>query len=132
MAEAVAFDDVEALLVPYLRARLEARDLPTSVSTRIPDQRPDRLVKVTRTGGARRNLVTDAPIVMFECWDVDEPAAADLGRIVRAEVQALDDDVIPGLSFRAEVGGLAAWPDPDTRTPRYVHSQELRVRGHAI
>lgn len=132
MSEAVGFPDVEAALVPYLTGRLTARQLPARVATKIPGQRPTRLVKVTRTGGVRRNLVTDAPTVMFECWDVDDVAAAELGRVVRAEVQALADDAITGVAYRSEVGGLANWPDPDSENARYVFTVELLVRGSTL
>lgn len=132
MVQAAAFPDVEALVVPYLSGRLTARDRAARVATKVPNPRPVRLVKVTRTGGPRRNLVTDAPTVMFECWDVDDVAAADLARIARAEVMALADDAVPGVAFRSEVGGLANWPDPDSENARYVFTVELLVRGSVL
>lgn len=132
MVQAAAFPDVEALLVPYLTGRLTARGRAARVATKIPNPRPARLVKVTRTGGVRRNVVTDAPTVMVECWDVDDVAAADLARIVRAEVHALADDAVPGVAYRSDVGGLANWPDHDSENSRYTFTVELLVRGSVI
>lgn len=137
VVEAIAFPDVEALNVSFLSDRLGES---VWVSTNVPTVRPPLAVKVTRVGGVRRNLVTDAPMVMFECWAnsgdliADEIAASDLARRARAHVGSLDDTAGSrvGLAHRREVGGPAFNPDPDSDAPRYSFTVEQSARGTAI
>lgn len=133
-AEVVEFGDIEASLVSYLKLFLSARGITARVSTRRRTG-DDTLVRVTRTGGVRANLVTDRPIVTFECWDPDEVKASLLAQVTRAAVQALaGDQLVSGLyvSWQSEVGGPAYFPHPETDTPRYQHTQELAVVGQTV
>lgn len=122
----VAFPDVEAFLVRVLR---DVLDVP--VSTRVPADRPPAFVRLVRVGGTRRDVVTDLPMVTFECWALSETRAADLGREVRARVHALAQTEDAGDYVRAvsEVGGLQAFPDPTSKTPRYVFTVQIQTRG---
>lgn len=129
MTEAVAFPDAEALLVSAL-----ASPLGVPVSTDVPNPRPAEFVRVTRVGGARRDLVTDLPLVVVECWATDETAAADLVRRARAYVFALAQSSVGGEWVRAvtEVGGVQFFPDPESATPRYQFTAQLQTRGVAL
>lgn len=127
--EAVAFPDVEAAAVAFLRSELAARSDAVHVSTRVPNPRPARLVRVSRTGGGRRNLVQDDAQVTAECWGVDSVKASELCRLVRALLGSMDTGAV---WFAGEVGGPVDHPDDLTDSPRYQTTVTLRSRGVAI
>lgn len=130
--EVMVFDDVEAMLVDWLTTRLTGYSAgPVVVATKVPNPRPDRFVKVTRTGGHQRDLITDLVQVTVECWAATDPDAADLARLVRAYVWMLAGTEAAGTWVRivTEVGGPVAFPDPETNNPRYQFTAELNIRG---
>jgi len=131
MVEVIAFPSAEAVAVSYVSARLAARAITATVATKIPAIRPAQLVKVRRIGGTSVNFVTDAPMVVFDCWAPTEIAAEDLARTVRAEVMAM-----PGQSdsctYVVEVGGPVNQPDPDSNSPRYVFTVIVHLHGQVI
>jgi hypothetical protein len=131
MAEVIAFPSAEAVAVGYVKARLTARAITATVATKVPAVRPAQLVKVRRIGGTTANIVTDAPMLVFDCWAPTEIAAEDLARVVRAEVMAM-----PGQSdvctHVVEVGGPVNQPDPDSNSPRYVFTVIIHLRGQVI
>ncbi|WP_159844916.1 hypothetical protein [Nocardia sp. CY41] len=130
MTELFAFPDIEAELVGWLTALLAEMDDSAVVGTKVPNPLPQRLVRLVRAGGAQRNLVTDAPRVVFECWDGDEVAAAQLARTVRALLWAAAPGRIGAIWCNKIVdAGLVPSPDPDTGTPRYLITAELHVSG---
>lgn len=47
-------------------------------ATRVPDPRPDIFGRLTRIGGVQQNLVIEAPLLLVECWALDEVTAFDL------------------------------------------------------
>jgi hypothetical protein len=126
---AVEFDDVEVALVAYVKARLTARGDTAKVATKRTTNSPARLVRIMRAGGFFENRVSDVALVIFECWDADDDGAASLARIVRAEVQALDQGY---LKWRAEVSGPAYFPHPDTNLSRYQLTQSVAVVGRTV
>lgn len=130
MSEAVIFPDVEALLVAYLTPLLGG----VEVGTQIPNPRPDTFVRVTRVGGARRDRITDQPLVVVQAWATDEAAAQNLGARAQAHVFALEQTSVGDSYVRAvrEVGGFQAVPDPLSGTPRYQFTAQLDTRGVAL
>jgi hypothetical protein len=131
MVEVIAFPSAEAVAVGYVQDRLTARGIVATVATKVPAVRPELMVKPRRIGGPRANLVTDAPMMVFDCWAPTEIAAEDLARVVRAEVLAMpgQSDV---CSHVDEVGGPVNQPDPDSNSPRYVFTVILHLRGAVI
>jgi hypothetical protein len=127
MTEVVVFPDVEAVLVEALPALL---DVP--VSTRVPNPRPDAFVRVTRVGGSRRDRITDRALVVVEAWASTTGDAFDLGALARGQIEALTEAQHGPLRGYEEVGGLQAFPDPDTETPRYQLTALLDLRGAAL
>lgn len=129
MTELVAAPDVEAALVAHIRSVLSTRNVSAHVGKTVPNPRPTRLVRVTRKGGPRRNLVTDSPLVVVEAWDVDTVASFDLGSLVEAIVLSSSGSFIGTKSVWvndvASVGGLSFFPDPDTSLPRYQFTVQL-------
>lgn len=136
MSELVAAPDIEAALVAHIRSALTARGAPAHVGTTIPNPRPNRLVRVTRMGGPRRNLVTDAPVVVFEAWEASTVAAYALGSLVESIVLAANGSSIGTKSVWvddvASVGGLSFFPDPDTSSPRYQFTLQLFTNCEAL
>ena len=128
--EPVAFPDVEALLVGWIPTAIPG----VPAFTRIPHPRPERFVRVFRTGGPRTGLVIDQAQVTLECWDTNSVAAAQMARTLRAHVGALTGARIDGQQiYRVEeFAGPANLPDPTTGQARYTWTVLLRLRGHAI
>ena len=129
MTELVAAPDIEAALVAHVRAALAARGVSAHVGTTVPNPRPTQLVRMTRQGGPRRNIVTDSPLVVVEAWDANTVAAFDLGSLVEAIVLATGGSFIGTKSVwvndTSSVSGLSFFPDPDTTFPRYQFTVQL-------
>lgn len=125
----IVFPDAEGLLVDHLR---DALSVP--VSTKVPNPRPDTFVRLSRVGGLRRDFFTDSPMVVFEAWGATEVIAHDLGSEARSRVYALAGELLGETQVYAvrEVGGLQAYPDPATESPRYQFTASLDLRGTEI
>ena len=120
--------DVEGALIVLLRPVLGVH-----VSTRIPNPRPDRHVKVTRAGGNRANLVQERPLLIIECWGPDSVAAFDLAADAWATLNAADGTVVAGVALDFPTNSLASpinQPDPDTTNPRYQFTAQPFARLH--
>ena len=132
MAEVLATPDVEALVVSYLSTVLG--DAANRVSTKVNNPRPDKSVRVSRTGGPRLNVVTDAPQILVECWADNETDACDLARYAHAYMWALPQTDVGGVWVRgvSELGGVQNFPDPDSDSPRYQFVMVLDVRPQEV
>lgn len=126
--EQVVFPDATDLLVTYLDGELTEH-----VGSRIPNPRPTTFVRVLRTGGPKRNLVTDQPQMTFESWGDDDAEAADLAQQVRSLVNALPGQIVDGVPvYRVdELSGPANLPDPLSSQSRYTQSFAIALRGTA-
>ena len=126
MAEVVVARDVEAMVVSGLNAALTARSDTARVSTRIPNPRPSRLVRVRRRGGPLSSVVVDVPLLLIECWDEDEVDAGDLARLVNGLIVALPGSV-DAIASAEILSGPSNDPDPDSTSPRYTSTAQLWV-----
>lgn len=128
--EVIAFPDAEAVLVTYLKTKIAG----VSISTKIPDPRPTKLIKVTRVGGSKLRLNADSPMLAFECWGSTSVEASALCRQARAYVDAMAGETVNGVwVFKVrEVGGPVYFPDPDTALPRYQFSVAIDMKGVAL
>lgn len=126
MTEIVVFPDVEGILVRALPSLLGV-----PVSTRVPPKRPASFVRVRRVGGTKPNRVTDAALVVVECWAATEPEAERLAARANAYVFALAQTEHDGDYVRRvrEVAGPQAFPDPITESPRYQFTVQIDTRG---
>lgn len=120
---ALAPPDVEKAFVAYLNAALTP-----SVSTRVPNPRPASFVRVQVIGGDTIGPALDAPRLLVECWGSDQGAAWTLARQAWALVSAaraawVGDVWVSGLTVSRPVN----FPDPDTSSPRYQFTADLRV-----
>lgn len=134
MAEVILFPDVEGLLADYLRAELGSRPGYTdmSVSTKIPNPRPERFVRVMRTGGSTPSLVVDDATILVEAWANKESDAVALAQLCRGLMRVLD--VVSGVQFyRVDTFSAPAnLPDPNSGQVRYTATYAVRVRGAGV
>jgi hypothetical protein len=133
--EVVVFPDAVAALIPFLSARLTARSLPATVASRVPTTRPPRLVRVTQVGGTQTSIASINPLVLVECWDVTEPAAAYLAAVCAQEISAATRSPSP-IAAGVWIGGgddacslPVNFPDPLTSSPRYQFTASLFLTG---
>jgi hypothetical protein len=126
VTEAVVFPVIESLVIAHLKALIAE-----PVAAEVPDPRPASFVKVERVGGPRRDRVTDAPMVVVQCWAPSKAEAAALGQRVAALVLSLEQTSTPHGYVRAvrEVAGLQSFPDPVSGTPCYQFTAQLQTKG---
>lgn len=131
MNEPILFPDAVALAVTFLAGLLGehvGQDVP-------PDHTiDDTCVTVLRTGGPRRNLVTDDAQLTIETWAPTSTEAHDLAQLTRAHMLSLAGEVIDGVAvYRVgELAGPQNLPDPESDQPRYTFSVSVAVRGAVL
>lgn len=126
--EVLVSGDVEAAAIGYLRAELTARGYSPHVSTEVPSTMPAQMVRVSLTGGTRRDMVTDRPQLTVEVWAASSVTASSMVRLAHGLMHAVVQTEQAGVWVRAveDVGGVQFFPDPDTNNPRY----QFTVRWH--
>lgn len=133
MTEAlILFADAEQLLCDYLRPLLA----PQPVGTRVPDPRPDRYIRLLRTGGVPPTIVTDGAQITVECWDRTEAGAVTTAAMARAILTAMPRRgiILAGHPVQGveELSGPANLPDPlAPGQARYTFSLLVHLRGAA-
>jgi hypothetical protein len=129
--EVIAFPDAEALAIVWLTGKLGTG---VKISTKVPATRPDKFVKVTRTGGVQRDIAADDAQLTFECWALSEIDASAICELVRANLKAAAGERVGTAYVRkvTEVGGPANFPDPESTMPRYQYTASVACRGTAI
>lgn len=84
------------------------------------------------TGGSRRNMVTDAVLVMVRCYAADREEASDMCReaygMLMAEQYRPDGVVRKSTS----VGHPVFYPDRESKTPRYQASVQWQIRPEIL
>ena len=136
--------DVEAHTVSWLRGALPAG---VTVATAVPRTRtgelafPERMVRVSRTGGVMLSPAHDRATILVECWAASGPKAWALAGAARAAMLALDNTLTEvayvgeprpvgaWLSHRSEGSGPVNLEDPQTTMPRYQMLHEVLVRA---
>lgn len=127
----VAFPDIEAALVAWLPSALLPYGINQPVSTRIPNPRPDRFVRIHRTGGPQTSVVTDGAQVTVECWDISDVQAAATSRVLRAVLTSARNIATPTGALIYDVNefsGPGLLPDPSGQ-PRYTWTVQIVTRG---
>lgn len=133
MAEIIVSPDV----IDGIRAYLAALNPDADVSAgSLPDKLPARSINVTRTGGYRRDLVTDIAQISIDCRDASGETAAD------ALAALVDGQLYAGVAG-GRIGSLIVYtlttlagpyenPDPSHPSiPRSSANYQLAVRMHA-
>lgn len=91
-------------------------------ATRIPQEHHDGMIRVSRVGGQRLNVVQDRAEMLAEVWHSDAYAASELAHQVAARVEAARDGTM--LTHGVQVRGVATtgpleFPDPNSALKRY-------------
>lgn len=124
MVEILRSADGVAVAVAYLKGQFTARGETASVSSKVPNPRPAKFVKVRVMGGFRPDQSRYAPMLTFECWGPDDVTASDLGRLTEALIEAMPD-LHDGCTHVVQVGGLINQPDPESGSPRFVFTKQI-------
>lgn len=116
--------DVEKAWVDWLRAAGIA------AATRVPEQHVDAMVRVSRSGGGRKNIVMDEPLMLFEVWHHDAYQASRIAAQVAERVEVPDGTMIAaGVKVtRVETTGPVEFPDPNSELKRYQFTATMLVR----
>lgn len=116
--------DIEGAFVTYLNAQLTP-----PVSTRVPNPRPASHVRVQVVGGDVPNVTLEAPRLLVECWAATSTGAALLARQAWARISETPGTTV-GDAFVSRVRSSRPvnFPDPDTTSPRYQFTVDLRVK----
>lgn len=136
MNELIVFPDVLHIARTGLLARLgEVGYAGVQVVETVPPEqtRPDRFVRLMRTGGARDDLVVDRAMLTIEAWARWPVESMALAQAARAVLNAMPGTVVAGVPVYnvVEFSGPAASPDPVSGTPRHTWTVEIAVRGTA-
>lgn len=110
----------------------------TLTVTKVPTTRPKRFIRTVRTGGFRRDTITDVARITFECWATSSTAAERDAQTVRDLFSRASGTVLSNSEARfkihrvEEIAGPADSPDPDTDSPRYTLTLEVHLRGRML
>lgn len=121
---------IETLLVGYLRAVLPPFGYTMPVGTRVPNPRPTESVTLFRTGGPRRDMVTDQAQITVEVRAGLERRAEVIANTTRALINQLDGQTLDGhVVYQVqELSGPANLPDPVSGV-RYSQSFLIAIRA---
>lgn len=84
------------------------------------------------TGGSRRNMVTDAVLVMIRCYAKKRIDASDLCREAYGVLMAEDRNSDGPVRRTTSVGHPVFYPDANSKTPRYQASVQWQLRPELI
>lgn len=134
VAEIVVAPPLEALLVTGISDALAVIGDTATVATRVANPRPARAVRVRRSGGSRSVRVIDTNLVLIECWDDDGVQAESLAGLISGVITSLDGQMVTGHMILSALilGGPANDPDPDSDTPRYTLTAEVRTKARPL
>lgn len=129
MTEPIVFPDATAAVCTWLDSQLLE-----PVGSKVPNPRPTRFVTVARTGGPKRNLVTDEAQITVESWGATDEQAHDTAQAARAYLNAMIGQIVNGSPvYRVdELSGPANLPDPLSEQPRYSQSFAVAIRGEVL
>ncbi|MDI3330131.1 MAG: hypothetical protein QJR09_05260 [Micrococcus sp.] len=140
MAELIEFPDAEDLFRLGINgAAPELLGPAVRAFVKMPPKLPERFVLVTRTGGAPRDLVTDVPMLSFDCYartsgQPDESVAVKMAGRLRAWVHALERaGELQGVPVYEVTGAGGPYRNPDPRAPqfaRFTFTSTAALRGH--
>lgn len=95
------------------------------VVTLVPASRPAKFVLVQQLGGTRRNVVTDSVLIAVQAWALSQYEAERLNRESLGVLEAAGK--AEGIRKFVPYSVPGWMPDPDTNTPRFQFSGELRI-----
>jgi hypothetical protein len=130
--------DAEQLLIDYLYGALPALGFPVPVASRIerlgsdPSKRPAESVVLVRTGGPRRDFVTDQPQITVDSRARLESRAVQLANACRALLNDLPGQVLAGHPVYSVQEFSGPTNQPTDQDPvRYSQSFSIALRSAA-
>lgn len=117
------FADVEALVVPFIKARTGS----IPVATKVPATRPATFVRCWVNGGAAVNRVLEDVQVTVDVWAPSQPAASQLAATIRSAFLHDAQAAMPLVRGVSEV--TRPYSHPDETSERYRATYSLRVRA---
>lgn len=102
-----------------------------SASTRIPPTQTNGMVRVSRVGGKRVNLVQDSVVMLVEVWEKDAYRASQKAHAIADRIEEAQDGVHLNPTTRAyEVvtTGPLEFPDTSSQMIRYQFTVECLLR----
>ena len=118
--------DAEAAFVAWLKAGGFAK-----ASTRIPPTQVDGMMRVSRVGGRRLNLVQDAVEMLIEVWHSQPYEASQIAHDVAGRLESATDGTLLDLSTRVSemnTTGPLEFPDPNSGLYRYQFTASCLLR----
>jgi hypothetical protein len=134
MPTSLLFPDAVAVTSTYLRAGLAAAGQAVPVVLRVPNPRPDKFVRIQRTGGPEVfTRVMDGAQLTVDCWAATDADAMDLAQLSRKLIHDMAGTVQSGVSVHrvVEFGGPSDLPDPVSESPRVTFTVQVQMRGLA-
>lgn len=94
------------------------------------DKHHDGMVRVSRVGGGRKNIVMDEPRMLFEVWHHDDYEAAQAAQRIATRIEVPDGtEIAPHVKVtRVNVTGPVQLPDPYSALKRYQVTATCLVR----
>lgn len=140
MAELIEFPDAEDLFrLGINEAGPDLLGPGVAAYVKLPPSLPARCVLVTRTGGVLRDMVTDAPMLSFDCYartsgSPDENAAVTMAGRLRSWCSALERaGELLDVPVYEVTGAGGPYRNPDPRAPqfaRFTFTITAALRGH--
>ena len=84
------------------------------------------------TGGSRRNMVTDAVLVMVRCYAAKRADASDMCREVYGILMSEQYNPDGKVRKSTSVGHPVFYPDGQSKTPRYQASVQWQLRPELL
>lgn len=99
-------------------------------STRVPPIVIDGTIRISRVGGARPNMVQDAPKMLVEVWHTDAYHASELAHRIASAVEVPDGTWLDDTTkvSRVQTTGPFEFPDPSSDKRRYQFTFDSLVR----
>lgn len=118
----IGFVDVEALIIPFICARVPG----VTVATKVPNSRPPTFVRAWANGGAAVNRVLERVQITVDVWAVSTTAASDYAGTIR---HAFLHDSAQLRLVRGVEEVTRPYYAPDETSDRYRATYALMVRA---
>lgn len=140
MGDLILFADVEDDLRNHFNTTLPGFGFAQTSYVKRPATLPDSFIYIHRTGGPRRDMVTDNAQLTIECYgrskaSPDEALAFRVAQFVRSIMNALEGNLLGGNQVDSvnEFSGAYNDPDPLASThARFTATYQLAVRGEVL
>lgn len=125
----MTFPNPVAAIRTYLNARASDAGSPLLAYGGVPQPRPVRFTRLMLAGATDRSVAHRDARVVVESWAATEAQALEDAGLIHDWLCAMDEDdghVPQGRD--GWFGGPYSQPDPDSESPRYVQTVNLRQR----